>query len=80
VEEDSRDKLKDYLQRKGIPTMVYYPVPLHLQEAYLEFGYDQGKFPIAEQLCKKVLSLPIHTEMEVSQQHYIIQAILDFFK
>ncbi|MBC6367454.1 DegT/DnrJ/EryC1/StrS aminotransferase family protein [Algoriphagus sp. AK58] len=80
VEGASRDELKDYLQSKGVPSMVYYPVPLHLQNAYLEFGYHSGDFPVAESLCKKVLSFPIHTEMEVSEQQYIIQTVLDFFK
>lgn len=80
VEGASRDELKDYLQSKGVPSMVYYPVPLHLQNAYLEFGYHSGDFPVAESLCKKVLSFPIHTEMELSEQQYIIQTVLDFFK
>jgi UDP-2-acetamido-2-deoxy-ribo-hexuluronate aminotransferase len=79
VQGASRDELKDYLQTKGVPSMVYYPVPLHLQNAYLEFGYQSGDFPVAEMLCKKVLSLPIHTEMEASEQEYIIQSVLDFF-
>lgn len=75
----SRDQLKNYLQEKGVPTMVYYPVPLHLQNAYLEYGYHKGDFPVAESLCEKVLSLPIHTEMEESQQEYIITTIKSFF-
>lgn len=79
VEGASRDELKDYLQTKGVPSMVYYPVPLHLQNAYLEFGYQFGDFPVAEMLCKKVLSLPIHTEMKTADQEYIIQSVLDFF-
>lgn len=79
VEGASRDELKDYLQTKGVPSMVYYPVPLHLQNAYLEFGYQFGDFPVAEMLCKKVLSLPIHTEMKTADQENIIQSVLDFF-
>lgn len=79
VEMESRDDLKNFLQEKGVPTMVYYPVPLHLQQAYLQYGYLEGEFPVAERLCKKVLSLPIHTEMEPQQQEYIIQAINSFF-
>lgn len=75
----SRDELKNFLQEKGIPTMVYYPVPLHLQKAYLEFGYADGDFPVAESLCKKVLSFPIHTEMESEQQDFIINTINSFF-
>lgn len=80
LEGASRDELKDYLQSKGVPSMVYYPVPLHLQHAYQAFGYGSGDFPVAEMLCKKVLSLPIHTELEPAEQEYIIQTLLDFFK
>ncbi|HSF56291.1 MAG TPA: DegT/DnrJ/EryC1/StrS family aminotransferase, partial [Algoriphagus sp.] len=79
VEGASRDDLKNFLQQNGVPSMVYYPVPLHLQQAYLQYGYQQGEFPVAESLCKKVLSLPIHTEMEPEQQEYIIEAIKSFF-
>lgn len=79
VEDTCRDELKKYLQEKGVPSMVYYPVPLHLQNAYLQYGYREGDFPIAESLCKKVLSLPIHTEMKKEDQEYIIQSIKSFF-
>ncbi|WP_332910188.1 DegT/DnrJ/EryC1/StrS family aminotransferase [Algoriphagus boritolerans] len=72
--------MKNYLQEKGVPTMVYYPVPLHLQQAYVQYGNQEGDFPVAESLCKKVLSLPIHTEMEKDQQDYIIETIKSFFR
>lgn len=75
-----RDELKSYLQEQGIPTMIYYPVPVHLQQAYLHYGYNEGDFPVAEQLCKEVISLPIHTEMQDNTQQYIIQTIQSFFK
>lgn len=80
VEGASRDELKNYLQEKGVPTMVYYPVPLHRQKAYLEYGYQEGDFPIAESLCEKVLSFPIHTEMQADQQKFIIHTIKSFFE
>jgi dTDP-4-amino-4,6-dideoxygalactose transaminase len=75
----SREELKSFLQEKGVPTMVYYPVPLHRQNAYLQYGYEEGNFPISESLCKKVLSLPIHTEMKQEEQEYIIETIKSFF-
>lgn len=75
----SRDDLKKFLEQKNIPTMVYYPVPLHLQKAYQEYGYKEGEFPVAEMLCKEVLSLPIHTEMQTEQQEYIIENINNYF-
>lgn len=80
IKDASRDELKSYLQENGIPTMVYYPVPLHLQKAYLEYGYGIGDFPVAEGLCEQVLSFPIHTEMDPEEQNFIIDTTLNFFK
>jgi len=73
-----RDKLRDKLAAAGIPTMIYYPVPLHLQQAYRGYGYTQGDFPVTEQLSKTVLSLPVHTELTTDQQDYIIEHVLRF--
>lgn len=70
-----RDSLKNYLQEKGIPTMIYYPIPLHLQLAYRRAGFDEGAFPITETLSRTVLSLPIHTEMDEEQLSYICETI-----
>lgn len=78
--EIDRDPFKNYLAEKGIPSMVYYPLPLHLQKAYLEYGGEIGQFPISEKLCKCVISLPIHTEMNPKEQEYIIEQILNYFK
>lgn len=75
-----RDSFKSYLADKGIPAMVYYPLPLHLQNAYLEYGGKVGQFPVSEKLSKQVISFPIHTEMEFDQQDYIIEQILSYFK
>jgi dTDP-4-amino-4,6-dideoxygalactose transaminase len=61
------------LQSRGIPTMVYYPVPLHLQKAYARPEYPVGSFPVAEYLASHVVSLPIHTEMEPDEVSYILE-------
>jgi len=79
-EDVKREDLILYLKELGIPTMVYYPVPVHLQQAYLKYGGKTGMFPVSEKLCKQVLSLPIHTEMTEDQQEYIIEHIISFFK
>lgn len=79
IDGGKRDELKSFLQEKEIPSMIYYPVPLHLQKAYLEFGGKEGDFPVSEELCKKVLSLPIHTEMKIEEQDYIIEMVSSFF-
>jgi len=80
IEKGRRDEFKSYLQEKGIPSMVYYPIPVHLQQAYKVYGYQEGDFPIAERLCKEVISLPIHTEMKDEVQDYIIENVVNFFK
>ena len=79
VPDGSRDKLKDHLKTIGVPSMIYYPVPGHLQKAYERFGYLKGDFPISETLCRNVISLPIDTEMHSDQQTHIINSVEDFF-
>lgn len=70
-----RDKLREQLQEKGIPAMIYYPIPIHLQKAFANLQYKEGVFPNAEQLARTVLSLPMHTELTKEQQDYIIDTI-----
>ena len=77
LKEGKRDALKQYLSEKGIPSMVYYPVPAHLQPAYRYLGYEEGDFPVSELLCKKVLSLPMHTELSENQLQYICETIVN---
>ncbi|QIL78129.1 DegT/DnrJ/EryC1/StrS family aminotransferase [Hymenobacter sp. HDW8] len=74
-----RDQLQEYLGQRGVPSMVYYPVPVHMQPAYAYLGYPAGQFPVAEQLCRTVLSLPIHPMLTEAQQDYIITTIRAFF-
>lgn len=78
VDAEDRDKLKLFLQEKGIPSMIYYPVSLHLQEAFKTDQFNEGDFPICENLCKRVLSLPIHTEMDNNTLKYIIQTVKSY--
>jgi len=73
-----RSSFLEYLAEKDIPAMVYYPVPIHLQKAYLDPRYKAGDFPVTEQLCHSVVSLPMHTEMEQDQLNHIITTVLDF--
>jgi UDP-2-acetamido-2-deoxy-ribo-hexuluronate aminotransferase len=80
VKNGRRDELKSYLESKKIPSMVYYPGPLHLQKAYEYLGYHADDFPVSSALCREVLSLPMHPDMENDQIEYIISEILKFFK
>lgn len=73
-----RDQFKAYLEHNGIPSMIYYPVPLHLQKAYSRPEYPAGSFIVTEQLSKTVISLPIHTEMKPDQLAYICNTIKAF--
>lgn len=70
-----RDKVREALAEKKIPSMVYYPVPLHLQKAYQDPRYKAGDFPVAERLAGCVLSLPMHTELDDEQLSVITSAV-----
>ena len=73
-----RDELKDHLQSKGIPSMIYYPIPLYEQEAFKPFT-DVEFLPVTDQLCKEVISLPIHTELTLEEINHITDSIKSFF-
>jgi dTDP-4-amino-4,6-dideoxygalactose transaminase len=75
-----RNKLPEFMATKDIPAMIYYPVPIHLQKAYLDPRYQPGDFPVTEQLCQSVVSLPMHTEMDAEQLNYITSSVLEFLE
>ena len=78
VDGGKRDGLKTHLEKSSVPSMIYYPVPLHLQKAYADLGYKNGDFPFAEQACNEVLSLPMHTELSEEQLFFITERIIEF--
>lgn len=71
----NRSDVQEKLKAAGIPSMVYYPVPIHLQKAFAPFGYHAGDFPVAEKLSRTVLSLPMHTELTKDQQIHITKTL-----
>lgn len=73
-----RDGLVAHLASFDVPSMIYYPVPNHLQKAYSYYGYKSGDLPNTEDLCTRVISLPIHTEMTEEQQDFIIEKVLSY--
>ena len=79
IKNGKRDELKQFLQEKGIPSMIYYPLPLHFQQAFKSDQYPAGSLPVSETLANQVLSLPIHTELSESTQDYIVKAVQQFF-
>jgi len=74
-----REQLKNHLAQNGIPSMIYYPVPLHRQKAFGSYGFDNKKFPVTGSLSQRVLSLPMHTELEIEQLDYIVNHVIAFF-
>ena len=79
VKNNQRDDLRQFLSKHEIPTMVYYPTPLHLQPAYLKFA-SKTSLPVSEQLSDEVISLPIHTELQEDQITFICDKIKEFIK
>lgn len=78
LENIDRNSLKEHLNSNGIPAMIYYPYPLHLQKAYKYLGYKEKDFPVTEELSNKVLSLPMHTELTETQLKYITETVLEY--
>ena len=79
VKNGKRNELKEFLNANNVPSMIYYPVPMHLQKAYKYLGYKEGDLPVTEALSKEVLSLPICPELDDQQLSYITSCILNFF-
>jgi dTDP-4-amino-4,6-dideoxygalactose transaminase len=77
---DRRDELIEYLGQRGIPTVIYYPVPLHLQNVFSYLGYKAGDFPVVEEASKNILSLPIYPELTESEKKYIAEETRGFFE
>lgn len=75
-----RDELQEYLRENGVGTLVHYPIPPHLQDAYQKLGFQHGDFPIAEELADTSLSLPIWPGIETSQLEFIIHQLRRFFR
>jgi dTDP-4-amino-4,6-dideoxygalactose transaminase len=73
-----RNALISYLAEKEIPSMIYYPVPAHKQKMFSTFGSENTLLPVTDWLTERVLSLPIHTELEQNQLEYICGAVKEF--
>ena len=80
LENADRTAFQAHLQEAGIPSMIYYPIPAHKQQMFAAFNLQNLSLPQTEWLCDRVISLPIHTEMDDEQLQYIIQSVLRFFK
>ena len=78
IRTDSRDELRLFLEKKGIGTLIHYPVPPYLSEAYKNLGYQRGSFPITEKYADTVLSIPIFNGITYNEQNKVIQALNEF--
>lgn len=79
IQTDKRDKLRKFLEKKGIHTLIHYPIPLHLQPCLRSLGYKRGDFPSAERWARRILSLPMFPELTLGEQDRVIAAIKTFF-
>jgi len=79
IETDRRDDLQAFLRDHGVPTIIHYPIPIHLQQAFASLGHQRSDFPVTEQLCHRILSLPIFPEMTESQITYVAGQVGAFF-
>jgi dTDP-4-amino-4,6-dideoxygalactose transaminase len=76
---EHRDELVEYLEKRGIPTAIYYPIPLHMQEAFGYLGCREGDYPVSESLSRRIVSLPVFPEMTFEERDMVIEAIDSFF-
>ena len=75
-----RDVLRSHLSAKGVGTEIYYPVPLHLQKCFSEFGYKRGSLPVSEKAARETVALPIYPELTAREQQYVVDTIGEFYK
>lgn len=75
-----RNNLREYLQKEGIGTEIYYPLPLHLQRCFQYLGYKKGDFAISEKAAIETLALPMYPELAMAEQEYVVKKIVEFYK
>jgi dTDP-4-amino-4,6-dideoxygalactose transaminase len=78
IEHDDRDALAAHLKTKGVPTAIYYPIPIHMQDVYSVYPTAPGGLPVTEAIRNRVLSLPMHPYLDQAQQDVVIDAVRSF--
>jgi len=78
VRTPQRNALQAHLRAQGIGTAIHYPIPIHLQPFYAGDGFRRGQYPVTEQLCDEILSLPMFPEITAEQIKYVADRVLDF--
>ncbi len=79
IRADDRDDLQRFMREKGVPSAIFYPMPLHLQKCFVYLGYRKGDFPESEKAASEVLALPIYPELSEENQDYVVTTIKDFY-
>jgi dTDP-4-amino-4,6-dideoxygalactose transaminase len=79
IRSSDRDNLREHLRASGIPSEIYYPIPLHLQKAFSYLGHKSGDFPVSEAASRQVLSLPIYPELTEAQQRSVVASFAQFY-
>ena len=74
-----RDRLREFMKRRGVGTEIYYPLPLPLQECFAALGHRRGSFPQAEAACGESLALPVYPELTEAQQRSVVETIREFY-
>jgi len=80
IRAEKRDELQKFLIENGIDAKIHYPIPMHLQPAAKSFGYKEGDFPVCEEVCNSVISLPVHEFITKEQQEYVVKKIKGFYE
>jgi len=80
VKINDRNKLQEHLKTSGINTLIHYPIPSHLQEAFRYLGYKTGDFPVSEENSGKILSLPVFPQMSDEEVNYVINSIISYYE
>jgi dTDP-4-amino-4,6-dideoxygalactose transaminase len=80
IQVEERDELIRYLQANGVASGIYYPVPLHRQNVYLDLGYEEGSLPKSEEASRRTMALPLYPEMTDVEQQYVIETVLRYFE
>ncbi len=80
IRSSRRDALKNAMEKAGIATEIYYPVPMHLQECFAYLGQGKGTFPHSESAALETVALPVYPELEEAQARYVVETVCNFFK
>ena len=79
IRAERRNELQKYLITKGVDAKIHYPIPMHLQPAATDYGYQRGEFPVCEEICDSVISLPVHEFIADDQIDYVVATVKEFY-